>query len=232
MRWIALFSVALGVGCSAAQGPAAAPVVIIAPVEAPPPPAESAEPAPVESVARAAPKPVAKPAPVDAAALQAELDNLDRAMVLAALSAQGSSVSLGSVGGGAPSSQGGVGSVAGIGAAGPAPAAPVGRATIGPPDLKGGAVVNAQAVVAGMRAGFRRCYNRALQSDPAMKGKLSLTAIIGPSGEVMSVSVSRDKGIGGDVISCVTARVRNAQFAPPTSGSATLTIPIDFDFAP
>ena len=105
--------------------------------------------------------------------------------------------------------------------------APVGSASIGSASVSGGNIANASAVVAGMTAGFRRCYNKGLQEDHDMKGAVRITAKIGPNGEVLGVSPS-GSGLSGTVISCVAARVSSAQFAPPDGGSATIVIPVTF----
>lgn len=105
---------------------------------------------------------------------------------------------------------------------------PQGSANIGGAINTGGNVSNAQSVVAGMAAGFRRCYNRGLQEDPAMKGSVKITAKIGPNGEVLSASPSGGGGLSGTVIGCVAARVSSAQFAPPEGGGATIVIPVSF----
>jgi hypothetical protein len=104
---------------------------------------------------------------------------------------------------------------------------PVGTANIGGAAVSGGNVANASAVVAGMAAGFRRCYNKGLLEDPNMKGSIRVTAKIGPNGEVISASPSAS-GLSGTVASCVTARVSSAQFAPPEGGGATIVIPVTF----
>jgi hypothetical protein len=104
---------------------------------------------------------------------------------------------------------------------------PVGNASIGGAAVSGGSVANASSVVAGMAAGFRRCYNKGLQEDPNMKGSVRITAKIGPNGEVLSASPS-GSGLSGTVVSCVAARVSSAQFAPPEGGGATVVIPVTF----
>jgi hypothetical protein len=104
---------------------------------------------------------------------------------------------------------------------------PVGNASIGGAAVSGGAVANASGVVAGMQAGFRRCYNKGLQEDPNMKGTVRITARIGPNGEVLSASPS-GSGLSGTVMSCVAARVSSAQFAAPEGGGATIVIPVTF----
>jgi hypothetical protein len=104
---------------------------------------------------------------------------------------------------------------------------PVGNAQVGGASVSGGNVANASSVVAGMSAGFRRCYNRGLQEDPSMKGSVRITARIGPNGEVLSATPS-GSGLSGTVVSCVVARVQSAQFAPPDGGGATIVIPVTF----
>lgn len=105
---------------------------------------------------------------------------------------------------------------------------PTGSASIGGASVSGGNVANASSVVAGMAAGFRRCYNRGLQEDPNMKGSVRITAKIGPNGEVLGASPSGGGGLSGTVTSCVAARVSSAQFAPPEGGGATVVIPVSF----
>jgi TonB family protein len=102
-----------------------------------------------------------------------------------------------------------------------------GTASIGGVALSGGPVDNASAVVAGMAAGFRRCYNKGLRENPEMKGTIRITAKIGPNGEVLSVSTS-ESGLSREVASCVSARVSSAQFAPPEGGGATFVVPVTF----
>src|SRR5262249_43081874 len=100
----------------------------------------------------------------------------------------GGTVRPGAIGGGG---LGGVGNTEAGGAAASAGSAtkvrgPVGSANVGGAITSGGNVANASAVVAGMAAGFRRCYNKGLTEDPSMKGSVRITARIGPNGEVLS----------------------------------------------
>jgi hypothetical protein len=149
-------------------------------------------------------------------------------------------LNMGSGGAGGPVRPGamGGGGLAGIGnteGSGPATAGsvakvkgPTGNASIGGAQVSGGNVANASSVVAGMAAGFRRCYNKGLQENPEMKGSVRITAKIGPNGEVLSASPSGGGGLSGTVVSCVAARVSSAQFAPPEGGGATVVIPVTF----
>ena len=136
----------------------------------------------------------------------------------------------GSVGGGGK----GLAGIGDTGSAGPATAGsaqkvkgPVGSASVGGAAVSGGSVANASAVVAGMAAGFRRCYNNGLKEDRNMKGTVRITARIGPNGEVLGASASGG-GLSGSVIGCVQARVASAQFSPPEGGGATIVIPVTF----
>lgn len=89
-------------------------------------------------------------------------------------------------------------------------------------------VSNAQEVVAGMGAAFRRCYNRALQEDPTIRGSVRMTASIGPDGQVVSLTPTNVIGLPGNMVVCLYMRVKSAQFAPPSRGGATVVIPISF----
>ncbi len=147
----------------------------------------------------------------------------------------GSGLKLGGGGGGAITPGAGGGGLAGIGQTGGGGTATAGTAAkvAGPKpvvgssaSVAGGSVSNAQRVVAGMTAGFRRCYTNGLSVNPDMTGAVRVTAKIGPSGEVLSVSAAPSGSISGDVASCIAARVRSAQFDPPEGGAATIVIPV------
>jgi hypothetical protein len=89
-----------------------------------------------------------------------------------------------------------------------------------------GAVANATAVVARMRARFRHCYEQGRLSYPEMQGSVTLTAKIGSNGEVTGVG-----GGGGPmapIVGCLKGVVQGAQFATPTKGSGMVVIPIIF----
>jgi hypothetical protein len=91
-----------------------------------------------------------------------------------------------------------------------------------------GSVSNAQSVIAGMRAGFRRCYQQALDQNPDIQGSIKLTIRVGPGGEVSGVSSSTTGNLPPSVVSCVQARARAGQFAPPDGGSAVVQAPVTF----
>lgn len=104
---------------------------------------------------------------------------------------------------------------------------PNGKASLGGASVAGGTVSNAASVVAGMAAGFRRCFNRGLQEDPNMHGNLKLVLTLGPNGEVTRTDSTGGTGLSDTVIACAKARASSAQFAPPEgAGPTTITIPL------
>lgn len=143
------------------------------------------------------------------------------------------------VGGGGPVRPGeGGNSLAGMGQTGKTgdstsgevskPKAPVGGASVGGASVSGGTVSNASRVVAGMRAGFRACYQRALADNPDAQGSVRLTIRVGPGGEVQGVSASASGNLPGSVTGCVQGRAQSASFDPPEGGSATIVVPVTF----
>jgi hypothetical protein len=96
------------------------------------------------------------------------------------------------------------------------------------PVLTGGSVANASRVVAGMRAGFRRCFNAGLSADPNMSGAIRLTLKIGATGAVADAKATSTGTLSPALVQCIEARARAAQFDPPNGNSATLVIPINF----
>lgn len=107
-----------------------------------------------------------------------------------------------------------------------------GAAKIQAASVSEGTVENASQVVAGMAAGFRRCYNKGLKDDPSMTGSVRVTAHIGPNGEVQSAKSTSSpappaKGAISEMVrKCIQARVESAQFAVPEKGGATIVIPV------
>ena len=106
-------------------------------------------------------------------------------------------------------------------------AGPKGNANVGGAAVSGGTVGNASRVVAGMRAGFRNCYQRALAENPDAAGSITLTIRVGPGGEVQSVGGSSGS-LPASVVACVKARAQAAQFDAPEGGSAVISVPVTF----
>lgn len=91
-----------------------------------------------------------------------------------------------------------------------------------------GSVSDASRVVAGMTAGFRRCYNQSLEQNPDAAGSIRLAIKVGPGGEVASVTATPSGNLPASVVTCVQARAKAAQFAPPDGGSAVINVPVTF----
>jgi hypothetical protein len=104
---------------------------------------------------------------------------------------------------------------------------PKGNANVGGAAVSGGEVANASRVVAGMRAGFRNCFNRELAQNPDAQGRIDLSIKVGPGGEVQNVSAAASGNLGS-AVECVKARARSAQFDPPSGGSAVIKVPVTF----
>jgi hypothetical protein len=105
---------------------------------------------------------------------------------------------------------------------------PSGSANVGGANVSGGSVSNAARVVAGMRAGFRACYQRGLNENPDAQGSIHLTIRVGAGGEVTAVSATPSGNLPASVVSCVQARAKAAQFDPPEGGAAAIQVPVTF----
>jgi hypothetical protein len=105
---------------------------------------------------------------------------------------------------------------------------PSGNATIDEQRVSGGAISDARSVVAGMRPGFKACYQRGLAANPDSQGKITLTLRVGPGGEVQSASAATSGDIAAEVLDCVKQRAMAARFAPPEGGMAVVQVPVTF----
>lgn len=82
-------------------------------------------------------------------------------------------------------------------------------------------------IVAQMRPSFRHCYQRGLQADPKLEGRIAMTLEVGATGHVVTTR-SRALGLSMPVVRCVAARAAMATFPPPEHGSANINLPIEF----
>ena len=74
---------------------------------------------------------------------------------------------------------------------------------------------NVNRVVAGMRAGLRRCYKQGLVDHPKMKGSVRVKVEVDLTGAVRRTEVLQREGIIEAVASCMAHRIEGAQFDPP-----------------
>jgi hypothetical protein len=106
--------------------------------------------------------------------------------------------------------------------------APQGRIDPSTPVQIGGRISDAARVIAGLRPGFRRCYNRGLSQSPDSEGRIALSFHVGPGGEVQRVTVSASGSLPPSVVACVRAHAESAQFAAPEGGSGLVQVPVSF----
>lgn len=194
---------------------------------------------------------VASMTPEERAKMEKELAQLDLTM-LSVLSANGGSVNMGGLSNSLPLPGGLAGGAAGLslggggggviggvpgGVLGGQAGTAVGGVVGGGSTVKGpvaeialesltGAdgIPAASATVAGMTAGFRRCYSMGLKQDPSMAGGVTLGAAINAKGEVSSSSSVQVKGLSAAVVACMKARLESASFRPSPKGAPALKL--------
>jgi len=91
-----------------------------------------------------------------------------------------------------------------------------------------GEVPHADQTVAGLKASYRRCYMRGLETMPDAEGSVELRVKIASNGEVASVTASGGARLGSAIVSCLVSRTSEAHFDAPKAGSGTVVIPITF----
>lgn len=79
------------------------------------------------------------------------------------------------------------------------------------------------------RAAIKRCYDKALMSNPQLKGKLSVKIVINQQGRVDSTEIVDDSLHDAEVSKCVRGVIGRLRFPKPADGTATVTFPFAFD---
>jgi hypothetical protein len=100
---------------------------------------------------------------------------------------------------------------------------PRGTASVGAPSES--EIPNAEAAVARLRSGFRRCYNRGLETNPSLEGSITLTITVNAAGDVMSVT--KTGSIDPTVDDCIVRVARAAYFDSSRSGGK-VSVPVRF----
>jgi hypothetical protein len=75
---------------------------------------------------------------------------------------------------------------------------------------------------------LRTCYERGLQADPRIAGRVLVSFSVDAQGAVYDVE-SQSETLPGDVTSCVTSIVSTFTFAAPKAPPAKVTVPVDFN---
>lgn len=105
-------------------------------------------------------------------------------------------------------------------------------ASVGDIRVTGGKIANAPAVVAGMLAGFRRCYKRAATQGNAGEGTVSMKLEVDAQGAVTSATPTVKGAELGAAPACIAARAASAQFDPPAGGGAVIEFDVKLGRAP
>lgn len=73
------------------------------------------------------------------------------------------------------------------------------------------------------------CYEKALQASPNLRGRMTLDWVVGPQGQVRSVSVASSSLRTKSVENCVVASVKKWKFPRPVGGvNVDISYPFDF----
>jgi hypothetical protein len=70
--------------------------------------------------------------------------------------------------------------------------------------------------------GVKQCYERALKTNQKLQGKVEVSFVVGPAGNVTKVNVD---GFDPGVDQCIQGQARNWRFDKPEAGSAEFSIP-------
>ncbi|MBO4698534.1 AgmX/PglI C-terminal domain-containing protein [bacterium] len=84
-------------------------------------------------------------------------------------------------------------------------------------------------VISVSRAAIKRCYDKALISNPQLKGKMSIKIVINQQGRVDKTEIVDDTLHDAEVAKCVKGVVGRLRFPKPADGTATVTFPFAFD---
>ena len=79
------------------------------------------------------------------------------------------------------------------------------------------------------RAAIKRCYDKALISNPQLKGKMSIKIVINKDGRVDKTEIVDDTLRDAEVAKCVKGVIGRLRFPKPADGTATVTFPFAFD---
>lgn len=93
---------------------------------------------------------------------------------------------------------------------------------------KGSASPGLTQALSARAASSRSCYERALQTNEGLQGKLVVQVRVDPTGRVCSSKLAED-GIGSQTVSsCVLGTFRGAKLPPPAGGCLDVNVPMSF----
>ncbi len=88
------------------------------------------------------------------------------------------------------------------------------------------------AVVSAQADQYRYCYERSLQDDASLKGKVILQWKVGLTGEVVSASITSTTMNDARVEECMVAVAKKMRFDPPSAGICIINYPFVFSGLP
>jgi hypothetical protein len=110
---------------------------------------------------------------------------------------------------------------------------PASVATVPPATDSGVPVSNAELVIRQqIHPGAKRCYQRGLDIDPTLVGRIVIFLRVDASGAVAESRVATILGMSQDVAECIASVARKAHFEPPGQDGAKISIPFNFERAP
>jgi len=98
--------------------------------------------------------------------------------------------------------------------------------SVGSAEISGGTIANADRVVSNMQAGFRACYERALEVDAHEEGSLRIVVHVNEEGAVTEAQAEEARGPSLETVQCILRRVGQAIFSPPQGRDVVVRIPL------
>jgi hypothetical protein len=84
-----------------------------------------------------------------------------------------------------------------------------------------------EIVVMAMRADLRRCYNKAVKTDPNLRAAIKLTIDVAPDGSVTKVTPHATPPVPTELEQCLVAAASRVAFDPPGGSGASFELPIN-----
>ncbi len=105
----------------------------------------------------------------------------------------------------------------------------VAKTTVEAPQVDGAVDSNSiSQLVRRNQAAVRRCYERELNANPNLRGRVAVTIVINEQGRVQMADVTADTVGNAAVRSCIIGVVNRWRFPSPEGGPASITIPFVF----
>lgn len=87
------------------------------------------------------------------------------------------------------------------------------------------------AVISRRKGAVEGCYRKALLVKPKLSGVVAVALEIGPTGEVVSLTIASDTTNDSVLTACVRDVMKDARFPPPVGGG-TVNVTYPFAFKP